>query len=385
MNDNNFEYGIRCYVNDSLIVADGLIEFCYDYCNKNNIHPNFLNRFTLNNSSTISSKTNYLCCYTNFFTAKLSFWLRDDVQKFLKELDDTGNIYIKRWGDHIIQFVTMQIFMERKNICHFNDWSYEHRSFYKSKLCCGGLYPAIKDAKIIETDFEKSWKNEHNFYHTATFDTYNIKDCVSIKNIHYINELIINNDNFESLNNSNLHYLGKYLNIEDVYLAINDHLINCITDNVEQKTQIQFSYVQPIAFTWFNSEYHGFCNNKLYAINNDIICNLKIDPNITSFVLIKELLVDNKNYQLKTVDSFDWEEYIKHYSDLSFITSKEEAWNHWISFGKNEGRQYFELKTFYSFDWKEYVNKYSDLFFITNKEKAWNHWISFGKNEGRIF
>ena len=62
------------------------------------------------------------------------------------------------------------------------------------------------------------------------------------------------------------------------------------------------------------------------------------DPQNRQFITFEEAL--QRQYFELTFDSFDWEEYIKHYSDLSFIT-KEDAWNHWISFGKNEGREFY--------------------------------------------
>ena len=83
--------------------------------------------------------------------------------------------------------------------------------------------------------------------------------------------------------------------------------------------------------------------------------------------------------------SFDWEQYINCYTDLSFITNKEGAWEHWISFGKKEGRKYFELKSYNLFDWEQYIKYYYDVSFITNKEGAWTHWISYGKREGRKY
>jgi hypothetical protein len=86
------------------------------------------------------------------------------------------------------------------------------------------------------------------------------------------------------------------------------------------------------------------------------------------------------------LDNFDWQQYRNNYSDLSFITNKEEAWNHWILWGKNEGRTYIKPDTdinYDTFNWEQYKNNYSDLQFITDKEGAWDHWIRWGKNEGR--
>ena len=86
---------------------------------------------------------------------------------------------------------------------------------------------------------------------------------------------------------------------------------------------------------------------------------------------------------------FDWKKYVKSYSDLSVLTNKEDAWNHWQFYGKNEGRNYFYSsfikECISNFDWKKYVESYSDLSVLTNKEDAWNHWQFYGKPEGRTF
>jgi len=79
---------------------------------------------------------------------------------------------------------------------------------------------------------------------------------------------------------------------------------------------------------------------------------------------------------------FDWQSYVNFYPDLSFITTQDTAWSHWIHFGRHEKRQYFSNE-FPSFDWQKYVNRYPDLSFITTQDTAWSHWIHWGKPEGR--
>lgn len=41
--------------------------------------------------------------YNNFFITKPSFWLREDVQKIIKEIDEDGSIFYFRWGDAPLQ------------------------------------------------------------------------------------------------------------------------------------------------------------------------------------------------------------------------------------------------------------------------------------------
>jgi hypothetical protein len=124
---------------------------------------------------------------------------------------------------------------------------------------------------------------------------------------------------------------------------------------------------------------------------------------------------------------FDWEMYLELNPDLTENDNnltKEDAYNHWINHGKNEGRLcYFDwclyiknynlvsksidtkikairhwinngmpilsnkTKDDYDyelFDWKFYIKSNEDLNHIDSHELAWNHWINFGKHEGRI-
>jgi len=100
---------------------------------------------------------------------------------------------------------------------------------------------------------------------------------------------------------------------------------------------------------------------------------------------------------IKTTDTdpeyatFDWKQYVKNYSDLEkTINTKKLAWNHWIKYGKKEGRTWILQNNvdepndeYNDFDWRSYVNNYPDLSHFKNKSEAWKHWINHGKMEGR--
>jgi glycosyltransferase involved in cell wall biosynthesis len=83
---------------------------------------------------------------------------------------------------------------------------------------------------------------------------------------------------------------------------------------------------------------------------------------------------------------FDWKTYVNNYKDLrnSDINTREKAWNHWVIYGKLEGRTYENLNNFY---WENYVNNYEDLqkAEINTREKALKHWVMYGKLEGRTY
>ena len=298
MYNNQYEYGFRSYCNDGLGVSLGLIEFCKEYCDRNDIKPVFLNRYGLNNEISTTRKHNILGYYNNFLISKLSFWMRDDVQKFLQSYDNSGYQYTRRWNDLISQAVTVQIFMDRKKVYHFNDWCYEHTTFGgnyddKNSIFWGGLYPAVKNAKIVSTNYVKKWQKDYTAYHKNTFDTLNVEDCLYKTNIQILSKQSLSTKDTFMLENRSIRQdcslLGKYENIEDVYLAINDYWINCST---QVHRSIQFQYKAPVAFTWFHSESHGEFHKALYAISNKKLLNpLEYDPNIISFIVSKDLFV----------------------------------------------------------------------------------------------
>ena len=290
MYNNNYEYGFRAYCNDAISVSDGLIEFCYNYCNKNNIEPTFLNRYTLYNSEKTTKNYNILGYYNNFLITNLKFWLRDDVQLFLKHFDNSGFQYTKRWNDLISQAVTIQIFMERKKLYHFNDFSYEHTTFggifnNKHIIEWGGLYPDTKnESKLL--DYTRKWYDTYGIYYKNTFDTYNIEDCLhKYIDLNLLNLNTNTNNNFKILNDD-LYYLGIH-DDNDIMNAITDHWINCYT-NI--KRCIQYQYQSPFAFLWYTE------SKKLYVINNKNIISIKPEikqNNCISFVVKKDLFTQN--------------------------------------------------------------------------------------------
>jgi hypothetical protein len=82
--------------------------------------------------------------------------------------------------------------------------------------------------------------------------------------------------------------------------------------------------------------------------------------------------------------TFNWCNYIKQYNLINqSIHTKSKAIEHWLNNGQpdfnNENTNYEEEL----FDWKYYVQTNKDLSHIKTKEHAFNHWIKYGKNEGR--
>ena len=59
--------------------------------------------------------------FNNFFITKTSFWRQEEVQKTLKSIDETGNIFYYRWGDAPLQsaIVLMHTKPEEVSKCKF--------------------------------------------------------------------------------------------------------------------------------------------------------------------------------------------------------------------------------------------------------------------------
>lgn len=97
----------------------------------------------------------------------------------------------------------------------------------------------------------------------------------------------------------------------------------------------------------------------------------------------------------ETKAGFDHVAYADAYPDLkaAFGYDKDLLWNHYLEYGKLEGRVvHFKpvtestTGTYNNFDYKLYADTYPDLkaAFGYNKKKLWNHYNKYGKNEGRI-
>ena len=66
--------------------------------------------------------------YNNFFVANITRFLQPDIQKLLKEIDDTSQIFTYRWNDLIIQSAVVQMFIPKNRVFQFTGWGYAHHS-----------------------------------------------------------------------------------------------------------------------------------------------------------------------------------------------------------------------------------------------------------------
>jgi hypothetical protein len=80
---------------------------------------------------------------------------------------------------------------------------------------------------------------------------------------------------------------------------------------------------------------------------------------------------------------FDYDFYINLYEDLKNLT-KQEAYNHYLRSGKYENRICGNKTLYEIFDYDFYINLYDDIKTITSKNEAFKHFIINGINEERF-
>ncbi len=82
--------------------------------------------------------------------------------------------------------------------------------------------------------------------------------------------------------------------------------------------------------------------------------------------------------------NFNWKTYINMNKDLNHITNREDAINHYCSYGVNENRSY-KYKIPDDFNWKAYIKLNQDIKHVINQQDAINHYCNYGINESRTY
>ena len=67
--------------------------------------------------------------FNNFEVMKLEFFRRESVREWIETVDRTHGIFLYRWGDAILRYITMALFAEPNEVLHRSDYnlSYCHK------------------------------------------------------------------------------------------------------------------------------------------------------------------------------------------------------------------------------------------------------------------
>jgi hypothetical protein len=118
--------------------------------------------------------------------------------------------------------------------------------------------------------------------------------------------------------------------------------------------------VKNIKILFNNKNIEFLTYERWYDIKNENETEFKWNAIAANWYIevMKYLPIIKNSNKKEDYNIFDWEKYVKTYSDLSSINNKEDAWHHWTSSGQNEGREFFKNKEY------EYID--ADIFISGN-------------------
>jgi hypothetical protein len=169
METNHLQYAYR------IIAVESPHSLFYDFIISNIIQQKISNISQL--LDTCDKKTtladyNFLNCglspgyYTNFFVTNITRWLETDVQSLLKNYDETGMIFLSRWGDLEIQSAIVRILFPEDSIFRFTSFTYSHFSGNQQHSLYGilqtGLFEENQEKVINEFAYNNKWEDKNN-------------------------------------------------------------------------------------------------------------------------------------------------------------------------------------------------------------------------------
>ena len=329
-----------------------------NFSNKFGIYENIISNFTTNNITSFCINDN------DSYSNKL---INNNVIKYTGDISKNIYKFILNNYNSLISFIHID----------FNNYHNTRNIFDK-------LHKKIKNGCIIVINKFINY-NEYLLNDLHAFYEFTQKYSITFEYIGINGKFLMNPNN----SNDNTNVAIKIVNnphiskieINSDFFKYDDDYINFNWNKyIEMNNDIK--HIKSKEETWEHWINHGKNEGRQYFNKNIQDEPIKETEPIKEFEPIKE--IDPIEEAEKKI--FNWKKYIETNNDISHIKNREEAWEHWITHGKNEGRQYFANDTDkISFDWKKYISNNEDLSHLTNKEEAWNHWINYGESEGRVF
>ena len=105
---------------DNPKVVEGLKDFTKNYIYSNNTQTYF----------DINLIPEGKMFYTNFELGLVEWFTNSEYIKYYKEIDSSGNIYIKRWGDAPIKYLGVTLFCDPSRVIPIRGFTYQHGAVY---------------------------------------------------------------------------------------------------------------------------------------------------------------------------------------------------------------------------------------------------------------
>lgn len=94
-------------------------------------HENFRKNFSETVSAYFKKDIQWdgKCYYGNFSISNLDFWRSKEYTNFYNYIDKGGWIYKYRWGEQMLHYIAVQMFLKESQIHKFDDIPYRHQAF----------------------------------------------------------------------------------------------------------------------------------------------------------------------------------------------------------------------------------------------------------------
>jgi hypothetical protein len=89
------------------------------------------------------------CFYTNFEVCRLAWFRRPVWQDYFKHLDATGGIFRHRWGDHVIRYIGVNLFIQQPQIHQFRNIHYAHQGEFNVPGLRGFMRNCLSTSKRV--------------------------------------------------------------------------------------------------------------------------------------------------------------------------------------------------------------------------------------------
>ena len=166
MRTANLDYTFRLAAWENGGFKFNVHRFVRDYLVDKKLQPVWLLDTCLNQSAAAFDEENcgpLYGFYNNWFATRLSFWLRPDVQAFLKYVDDSHVIYTRRAGDLLWQSVAVQTFMSRERVRMLRSFSYAHATYAEVETgIVGKVKPCVWYGGValgdVKANYSAAWQ-----------------------------------------------------------------------------------------------------------------------------------------------------------------------------------------------------------------------------------
>jgi hypothetical protein len=162
MVEKGYEYAyVSEYEKDEEFVVSGLWDTTKKFMKENNVTPVSLANKLKQNEWALDM------FYTNFEIAKFSFFRSKEYMSYYNYLDQTGNIYYRRWGDAPIHWLGVHMFLPDANIWCIKNITYQHGSWVRNISSFSSSLSTVTIPEPYRTQFVNEFTKSLNF----TIDT----------------------------------------------------------------------------------------------------------------------------------------------------------------------------------------------------------------------